>query len=252
MNEPYSIDRWFVHTEESVSSTQKWMKDRVTILHDRSVILAGAQTSGRGRMGRCWKSPTGGFYASFLLKPSPPPAHAPCVSLLAAVVLSRILSRHGIPVQVKWPNDVIAGGRKIAGIIAEAGSSPESWFILGMGINLAGAPSIPERKFLPAGSWADFGKPPSAEELLQKFITEMDKSWFCREESPVHSIEQELDTILWRKNKPVTLTGGEEKIRGTVMCIAPDGSLVLQTDSGERRFVSGELLTVSCERGKDD
>ncbi|MCD4706171.1 MAG: biotin--[acetyl-CoA-carboxylase] ligase [Candidatus Sabulitectum sp.] len=243
------MKRWLIFTEDSVTSTQKWVRERVSALSDRTAILAGVQTAGRGRSGRTWKSPAGGFYASFLLKPSPPIVLAPCVSLLAAVVLARLLKQRSIPASVKWPNDVIVEGKKVAGIIAESGSFPESWFILGIGINLTESPSIPERKFLPAGSWLEFGEAPAAGELLEKFLGEFDFCWRNREDNPMDGIMEELNSILWRKGEQITLSRGGDTFPGVVRQIDGDGSLVLLTDGGERRFVSGELLTVPEERG---
>ncbi|MCK5785975.1 MAG: biotin--[acetyl-CoA-carboxylase] ligase [Candidatus Sabulitectum sp.] len=245
MAEPYKLKRWLIFNEDSVVSTQKWVRERVSALSDRTVILVNTQTAGRGRSGRAWNSPAGGFYASFLLKPAPPIVLAPCVSLLAAVVLVRLLNRHGISARVKWPNDVIVEGKKVAGIIAEAGSFPESWFILGIGINLVDAPLIPERKSLPPGAWAEFGEAPSANVLLEKFLAELDITWPCREGNPISGIIAELNSTLWSKGEEVSLTEGTKTYCGVVVKVESDGSLVLLTDSGERRFVSGELLTVS-------
>lgn len=249
MAEQYKLKRWLIFTEDSVTSTQKWVRERVSTLSDHTAILVRTQSAGRGRSGRSWESPAGGFYASFLLKPSPPIALAPCVSLLAAVMLARLLKQQGIPALVKWPNDVIVQEKKVAGIVAETGSFPESWFILGIGVNLTESPLIPTRKFLPAGSWMEFGDAPAAEELLEKFLIEFDSCWRSRENNPMDGIITELDSILWRKGELVTLSEGENTFHGVIRRIDGNGSLVLLTDSGERRFVSGELLTVPEERG---
>jgi BirA family biotin operon repressor/biotin-[acetyl-CoA-carboxylase] ligase len=248
MAEPYRINRWRVFTEESVSSTQSWLRGKVAALPDRTVVLAGTQTSGRGRRGNRWESPAGGFYASFLMKPSPPVALAPRVSLLAALVLTRLLKRRGIAALVKWPNDVIAGGKKIAGIVAEAGTFPESWFVLGMGVNLLRTPPVSGRVFLPAGSWSEFSAPPEATELLEQFLLEIDTCWADKDESPISGVLEELNAVLWRKGEQITLSGGNESFTGTVGRISTDGSLVLLADGGERHFNSGELASVPEER----
>ena len=249
MAKPYKLNKWTILTEKSVSSTQLQMREGLAGFQDRTVIIASSQTSGRGRTGRKWISPFGGFYASFLLKPSPPLNMASCVSLLAAVILARLLNRQGLQAMVKWPNDVVVQGKKIAGIIAEAGSFPESWFILGVGVNLASSPHIADRKFLPAGSWSEFCDAPLAEELLREFLCELDSSWRGRENNPLVSVADELDSILWRKGSTVTLRGGREDFHGTLLRIDTDGSLVLLTELGETRFISGELNTVPEERG---
>ncbi len=231
-----------------MSSTQKWIRNRIESISDRSVVITGSQTSGRGRSGREWVSPTGGFYSSFLLKPSPASNYAPCLSLLVAVILTRIMRQQGIMAFVKWPNDVIVNEKKVAGIIAEAGSFPESWFVLGVGVNLKGSPFISERKFLPAGAWSEFGKAPTPEDLLQNLLNELDSCWKNREDNPLEGITSELDSILWRKGQTVTLAGVNDSFQGVVSRIEADGSLVLLTDSGESQYVSGELVTVPEER----
>jgi BirA family biotin operon repressor/biotin-[acetyl-CoA-carboxylase] ligase len=252
MTEPYRSGQWLIFTEDSVASTQKWVKERILSISNHSVILASAQTMGRGRSGREWCSPAGGFYASFLLKPSPPMSFAPCVSLYAAVVVARLLKRAGIPSHVKWPNDVIVQGKKIAGIIAETGSFPESWFILGIGVNLTETPALPERKFLPAGSWAEFAPPPSAHNLLEDFLMEFDSNWKNRTDNPLAGAAADLREILWRRGKQVTLTAGDETVQGIIRQVDNNGSLVMITDGGERRFSSGELLTFAGDGGEHD
>ncbi|MCD6587991.1 MAG: biotin--[acetyl-CoA-carboxylase] ligase [Candidatus Fermentibacteraceae bacterium] len=248
MAEPYRLNRWLVYTENSVASTQMWLRDKITELPSRTAIVARVQTSGRGRMGKHWESPSGGLYFSFLLKPSPPAVHASCISLLAALVLTRLLRKQGIQALVKWPNDVIVEGKKIAGLIAEAGSFPESWFVLGIGVNLAEPPFVPDRKFLPAGAWSEFGEPPEAAELLKQFLLEFDSCWEGGDESPIGGVLEELNGVLWRRGKRVFLSGGNEKFSGIVSGIDTDGSLMLLTDSGTERFNSGEVTAVPEER----
>ncbi len=89
--------------------------------------------------------------------------------------------RRGLDARVKWPNDVLVRGRKLAGIVAETGNRPESWFILGVGVNLQVAPSVENRRAFPAGGWSDFGPSPSPVELLSLFTRELDERWPRRE-----------------------------------------------------------------------
>lgn len=247
MAETYTAGRWSVYAENSVDSTQKWVKHRISALSDRSVLLAKSQTMGRGRAGRFWQSPPGGFYASLLLKPSPPIESAPCVSLLAALVITRLASRRELHAEVKWPNDVIVQGRKVAGIIAETGNSPVSWFILGAGVNLKSVPEVPGRKILPPGAFSMFTEAPEPETFLNEFLEEFDRAWPHRNIHPVRGLLDEFNARLWKLGKEVSVKTGSNESTGVIKGLDENGSLVLSTDSGERRLVAGELLTVHGE-----
>lgn len=105
-----------------------------------TVVIADRQTAGRGRMGRSWESPPGvNLYASVLLRPPVLPYHAPQLSFLSAVAVARAVEQTtGLLPSVKWPNDVLLRGRKIAGLLNEMSAETEviHYVILGIGVNL--------------------------------------------------------------------------------------------------------------------
>lgn len=105
-----------------------------------TLVIAEQQTSGRGRMGRSWISPAGkGIWMSLLLRPPVPLPHTPQLTLLAAVALSRAISRI-IPVTIgiKWPNDLLVDGKKISGILLESAAEDERlrYVVVGLGISV--------------------------------------------------------------------------------------------------------------------
>ena len=109
------------------------------------VVAANAQSSGRGRLGRTWASPPGaGLYVSAILRP--PPHALPLITIAAGVALADgIEAATGLSPCVKWPNDVYAGSRKLAGILAEAGSSGAGdHVIVGFGVNVRTAAYPPD------------------------------------------------------------------------------------------------------------
>ena len=111
------------------------------------MVVADAQTAGRGRMGRRWESPAGeNLYFSVLLTPNVEPARVPQLALVAAVAVHEGLAEccPDIVAQIKWPNDILVGGRKVAGILCEASLEADRVHrvILGIGINVNGA-SLP-------------------------------------------------------------------------------------------------------------
>jgi BirA family biotin operon repressor/biotin-[acetyl-CoA-carboxylase] ligase len=109
------------------------------------VIFAGRQTAGRGRLGRAWHSrETGGLYLSFGFQPRLPPARMPKFTLWMGLRLCRMLNEtHGLPVRVKWPNDLVHEGRKLAGMLTEARIDADVMrdLIFGLGLNVNGDPT---------------------------------------------------------------------------------------------------------------
>ena len=100
-----------------------------------TVIVAEEQTAGRGRRGRAWASPRGGIWLSVILRPGIPVERVPLIALSAAAATAQaIREATGLPARVKWPNDVLVDGKKIVGILAEAGAGGE-WVVVGIGIN---------------------------------------------------------------------------------------------------------------------
>src|SRR5512143_243102 len=104
-----------------------------------TVVVADAQTAGRGRMGRRWVSPAAkNLYVSLLLRPPVPTVDAPRLALVAGVALADAVEAVGVPASLKWPNDLYCGGRKAAGILAEMASDPDGvrHVVIGVGINV--------------------------------------------------------------------------------------------------------------------
>ncbi|MDB5735640.1 MAG: biotin--acetyl-CoA-carboxylase ligase [Alphaproteobacteria bacterium] len=126
-------------------------------------ISADRQTAGRGRRGRTWDSGSGNLAATLLLRP---PADFAQLSFAAALAVSDTAAHFApsVRIAVKWPNDVLAGGRKLAGILLESGQDAKgTWLAIGVGINLAGHPDGTE---FPATSLLAFVTPPSPEQAL--------------------------------------------------------------------------------------
>ncbi len=129
-------------------------------------IAARRQTAGRGRRGRVWQGGNGNLAATLLLRPDAPAGEAAQLSFAAALAVAD-MARHfapDIPVTVKWPNDVLADGCKLAGILLESGNDHGFWLAIGIGVNLAEAPTGTE---FPATSLkASRGTAPSPQDAL--------------------------------------------------------------------------------------
>jgi BirA family biotin operon repressor/biotin-[acetyl-CoA-carboxylase] ligase len=140
-------------------------------------LTAARQTTGRGRRGRAWDSPSGNLAATLLLRPEPSQSEWAQLSFAAAIAVSDAAARFAPQAQIalKWPNDVLADGRKLAGILLEAAHGPAPALAIGIGMNLA---HHPEGTEFPAISFAGLGvKPPTAEDALAALAASFAK-WY--------------------------------------------------------------------------
>lgn len=126
---------------DTVSSTQDELRGLAEQgAAEGTLVIAEQQTSGRGRMGRSWISPSGkGIWMSLLLRPPVPLPHTPQLTLLAAVALSRAITRVvPLNIGIKWPNDLLVDGKKISGILLESAAEDERlrYVVVGLGISV--------------------------------------------------------------------------------------------------------------------
>jgi BirA family biotin operon repressor/biotin-[acetyl-CoA-carboxylase] ligase len=129
-----------LYLHETVSSTNAVLRELAERgATEGTVVLAEHQTAGRGRAAKPWFSPSGlNLYASVLLRPAIPVGAAPVFAFVASLALADAIREAGVPAAIKWPNDVLVGGRKVAGVRAEMATAGERLedVILGVGVNL--------------------------------------------------------------------------------------------------------------------
>ena len=130
---------------------------------DGTLVICETQTKGKGRLGRQWESPRGGVFMSVILKPEITPAEVPPLALAAGYAVAKALEGQGLNPSVKWPNDVLVDGKKLAGILCElgAGQGQVEHVIVGVGINAnISADHMPQEVRKRSTSISDsFGKP---------------------------------------------------------------------------------------------
>jgi BirA family biotin operon repressor/biotin-[acetyl-CoA-carboxylase] ligase len=166
---------------ESIDSTNEEAK-RLAGAGERGPIwiVADVQTAGRGRRGRQWHSPKGNLSATLFLRPAKPTAECAQLSFVAALAVSDVASTlaRGADIRVKWPNDVLADERKIAGILLESAGATSGrleWLAVGIGLNLV---HFPEDTEFPATSLAALGcTPPLPREALLRLAADWAK-WY--------------------------------------------------------------------------
>ena len=140
---------WRLHTHETLASTQD---EAIAAARagdpGRLAVLAARQTAGRGRGGRAWVAPEGNLNLSVLLRPASPVPAPGRWALMAGLALHDALSCHTSGLTLKWPNDVLLHGAKLAGILidTEVVAGAVAWIVIGMGANLRAAPYLPDRE----------------------------------------------------------------------------------------------------------
>ncbi len=212
------------------------------------VVIADAQTKGRGRMGRRWHSPKGvNLYLSFILRPPLPPSHVPLITLMAALALAEATEEvAGLRAEIKWPNDLLLGGKKVAGILTEADAQMDlvNFVVVGVGINVnMRREEMPgELRSVSTSLLLERGEEVDRLTLLLAFLKGFDK-WYKtflrggREE--VLRGWEERSAVKGRKVEVVFL---DEEIRGVAQGLNGDGALLVKTEEGEvRRVVAGDL-----------
>jgi BirA family biotin operon repressor/biotin-[acetyl-CoA-carboxylase] ligase len=210
---------------------------------DRTVVVADYQASGRGRRGRTWEaSPGQSLLCTILVRPRLAMAQWPAYSLVAAVAVAETLARTAaLAARLKWPNDVLIAGRKIAGILLESrvvGEVPTAVVGVGIGINLAQR-AFPAALAARATSVAiETGRTLARDTMLAALLEAFD-AWRARLEgegmAPVRARWLALADTIGRR---VSIDG----VSGVAVDLDPDGALVLEGAGRRHRVMAGEVL----------
>ena len=215
-----------------------------------TTFVAGAQTSGRGRLGRSWFSPPGsGLYCSIVVRRA---AVAPWITLAAGVaVADGIRAATGLPLQIKWPNDVVAvdgagfkARRKIAGLLAEASSGPRGiqHIIVGIGINLSPAAFPPELAGRAGSIEGELGRPVDAGPVLAAVLAALNATLIELETSgPAALRSRWLSLAPSAEGAPIEWDGPSGPMAGMTAGLDHDGALLARTPEGVARIISGEV-----------
>lgn len=213
------------------------------------IVIAESQTQGRGRLGRRWESPPlSNLYLSIVLRPGLPPKHAPQITLAAAVALVETVGSFlPRPPVIKWPNDILIDGKKLAGILTEAACDTEcvQYVILGIGLNLNyRAETMPETLRQRATSMADrAGENLSRETVLVRLIHDLDRCYGELEESGFAALRPRWETHFGLRGRRVRVELGDQTIIGRAQGIDHEGALIVETDDEQRRsIIAGDVI----------
>lgn len=215
---------------------------------DGTVVIADAQSAGKGRMGRRWTSPPGvNFYSSVLLRPPIHPRSAPQLTFLSAVAVARAVAEvGGVDARVKWPNDVLIGGKKVAGLLNEMSAETERihYVVLGIGVNLNMTPDQfpPDLRYPATSVLLERGETVSRTRFAQVLCHHLDR-FYCRylDEgfAPVLRAWEDLFDLVGRE---VEVDFQERRAQGRVEGLDDDGALLLRrTDGLLERVLAGDV-----------
>jgi BirA family biotin operon repressor/biotin-[acetyl-CoA-carboxylase] ligase len=215
-----------------------------------AVVFAESQTKGRGRLGRKWMSPPRkGLWFSILLRPAMRPAAVTQLTIATATALFRaIKSQTGVAPEIKWPNDILIGGKKTAGILTELSAELDKvkYVIVGMGIdvNQVATEFPPELRKIATSLRIETGRSQNRAALAIKILQELDRDYarICNGEFEAVADEWEEHCATLGQN--VVIHIGDRIIRGTAESLDTDGALLLRTQHGHLERIIGGDVTI--------
>lgn len=207
-------------------------------------ILADRQSAGQGTQGRVWEGASGNLHISMLLRPTGPMAEVAQYSLLAGVALAEAVAGFApdpAALSLKWPNDLLLGGAKMAGILTQAAAGPQSgpgggidWLIFGIGVNLAAAPAVPGR------STACLGVAVPVEALATALLARIDHWRLVRATEGFAPIRAAWLALGPQRGTWLNLSRPE--ISGRFEGLGEDGALLIGTAGRIHALRAGEIL----------
>jgi len=221
-----------------------------------ALVVADRQTAGRGRLGRAWHGEPGeSLLMSLVLRPPVAAAQAPLLTFVAAAALAEALGRWIDPalIEIKWPNDLLVEGRKVAGILLEARTegARAGCVVVGLGVNVAGDPArFPPEIRETAGIVGRFA--PSAPEgldVLCGFLEAFEELYERFLAEGFAAIRPRWDRWFAMAGREVTVHGGKAPLRGRVAGLGDDGALVLEAPDGTRHRIHAGDVSQATTKG---
>ncbi len=241
----------YIRWHETLASTNDLAMSLAEIqVPEGTVIVAEEQTAGRGRRGTHWVSPRGGVWLSVILRPGLLLLQTPLIGFGAGTAVARAIRVvTGLLARVKWPNDVLINGKKVAGILVEAGPNAE-WVVVGIGINVnLPEDALPKQTGYPATSLeVVLGHLVDRGVLVRTLLRELEKSYeLLRSGGALATLRR------WREmadtlGRVVRVTSGEAVVEGVADDVDDTGALLLRLRDGSvQRVVAGEITIREVE-----
>ena len=211
------------------------------------LVIAKSQNSGVGRRGRAWTSPIGNMYASLMIRPECSSAEAAKLSFLVAVALYHSIRDQlpeNVPVSLKWPNDVLVDGKKIAGILLESKSSPSGtvdWLVIGTGVNISDYPKTTEG--FPATALGLYGVDLQPSDVISSYCQNFLHYYQMWVKNGFAPIRDEWLRYAGGVGNDVVARLPNSELRGIFTGLDEDGALILTQPDGVKKYISaGEVF----------
>ena len=239
---------------DSIESTNTKAKEIAMQINEGALVIADEQTAGKGRLGRKWFSPKNkGVYMSVILKPKIDPVNVARLTLLGAAAINLALLDIGIKSEIKWPNDIVINGKKVAGVLTEMNSElgTINYIVLGMGINVnVNLVQIPKELREKVTSLKIIkGEEVDRRELFIRLVTRMDE--FYKEFLQTGEIERAIQICIDNSaviGKEIVVYKGKDKRQGRAIDINKKGELLVEFETGLESLFSGEI-SIRGEQG---
>ena len=242
-----------VYYFEEIDSTQNFAQQIASDKkEDGTIIIAEKQTSGRGRRDRIWASPKGGMWFSLIIHPKFDVSSSTLVPIAGAVALSKsIRSILGVETQVKWPNDIMMNGKKVAGMLVNASFQANNidYLVLGVGINFDVDVKKLEKRlskspnFYGVNSLRKKDDNTSPTVLLREFLLQFEKVLVQLNKGEKSKIVKEWTKRADRIGKKITINTSNGEISGISHGIDNDGALKLKTAKEMKKIFVGDVVS---------
>lgn len=239
--------RVFEETTSTNDVVEKLARDGVA---EGVVVFAEAQTKGRGRLGRGWLSPLRkGLWFSVLLRPKLRPEAVTQLTIASATALMRaIRSQTRLRPAIKWPNDILVGGKKVAGVLTELSAEVDTvkFVVLGIGIdvNLTAADFAADLRAVATSLRIETGQALDRAALATSLLRELDQDYDRVTSGDFDSLANEWEAQCSTLGHHVTVQVGERKISGRAESLDPAGALLLRTHHGHLERICGGDVTL--------
>lgn len=234
--------RVFQETTSTNDIIEKLARDGVK---EGAAVFAESQTKGRGRLGRKWLSPAKkGLWFSVLLRPDLRPMQTTQLTVAAATALARAIRiETHLKTEIKWPNDILIKGRKVAGILTELNAELDhvKYVILGVGVdvNLNAGEFPPELRAIATSLKSEADKTISRASLAVAILRELDRDYIRICHGEFASVADEWEAQCTTLGQNVTIRMGDRQIRGRAESLSTEGALLLRTEHGHLEPIIG-------------